>query len=396
MTAFDFEKPLPRREMGAIKWTLYDADVLPMWVADMDFEAPPCIAEAISAHVQAHPVFGYQFDHQPLRQVIAKRMGDRYGWLIDPAHIVFLPSLVVGLNLMCKLYGGEAGDVLTLSPIYPPFLSAPKNYGQTIVQVPMTEHYDGQRLHYTIDFDALEAAVTPKTRLFLLSNPHNPVGRMFTLDELRELAAFAARHHLLMVSDDIHCDLILDGSRTHVPLAALSTDIAARTITLMAPSKTFNMPGLGLSFAIIPDDELRKTLSREMWAGPTAHPNILGYVAAEAAYRDGQAWLDAALAYLRENRDLVVKFVEEHLPDVRVTVPEATFLAWLDMRATPFADDPYKKLLDLGRVALNNGKDFGTGGEGFVRLNFACPRATLLDGLGRIKQALESQPAQPA
>lgn len=393
MSAFDFDKSLPRRETGAIKWTLYDADVLPMWVADMDFESPRCIADAVSQYAQVHPIFGYQFDHQPLRHVIVDRLAERYDWHIDPAHIVFLPSLVVGLNLMCKLYGGDGGDVLTLSPIYPPFLSAPKNYAQTVIQAPLVEHCDGQRLHYTIDFAALEAAITSKTRLLMLCNPHNPVGRMYTREELTHLATLAARYDLTIVSDDIHCDLILDEARAHIPIATLSPEVAARTVTLMAPSKTFNMPGLGLSFAVIQQDELRKTLTREMWSGTVAHPNLLGYIAAEAAYKDGQAWLDAALSYLRDNRDIVVRFVEEHLPDVRVTLPEATFLAWLDMRATPLADDPYKKLLESGRVALNNGKDFGVGGDGFVRLNFACPRATLLDGLERVKKAIQA--AQP-
>lgn len=393
MPHFDFDKILPRREMGAIKWTLYDADVLPMWVADMDFESPHCIANAVSAYVQNQAVFGYQVDHQPLRHLIVERLADLYDWHIDPSHIVFLPSLVVGLNLMCKLYGGEQGEVVTFSPIYPPFLSAPKNHQQTIVQVPLIPQTDGQILHYAIDFEALEAAITPKTRLFLLCNPHNPVGRMFTAEELTQLAALAVRYDLTMVSDDIHCDLILDEGRRHVPIATLSPEIAARAVTLMAPSKTFNMPGLGLSFAIIQNDELRKVLGREMWAGPTAHPNILGYIAAEAVYRDGQPWLTEVLAYLRENRDIVVNFVKEHLPNVRVTIPEATFLAWLDMCATPLADDPYKKLLEGGRVALNNGKDFGMGGDGYVRLNFACPRSILLEGLERIKQALQSNPA---
>ena len=388
MTVFDFDKILPRREMDAIKWTMYDADVLPMWVADTDFESPPCIAQAISQRAGSHNLYGYQMDFPPLRELLVARMAERYGWQIEAEHIVFLPSLVVGLNLMCKLYGGEGGDVLTFAPIYPPFLSAPKNHGQTTVQVPLAVESDGQRIHYSIDFDALESAVTPQTRVFLLCNPHNPVGRMFTADELARLADFAERHTLTMVSDDIHCDLILDEGRRHIPIASLSPEIAARTVTLMAPSKTFNMPGLGLSFAIVQNDALRKSLTDEMWVGPTAHPNIMGYVAAEAVYKDGQPWLDALLPYLRGNRDFLVQYVEEHLPGVKITVPEATFLAWLDMRDTPIADAPFKTLLEVGRVALNDGASFGMGGEGFVRLNFGCPRAVLMDGLERIRKAL--------
>ncbi len=388
MTVFDFDKILPRRETNAIKWTMYDADVLPMWVADADFESPPCIADAIRQRAGSHNLYGYQMDNPPLRELIVARVADRYGWQIAASDIVFLPSLVVGLNLVCKLYGGEGGDVMTFAPIYPPFLSAPKNFGQTTLQVQLKENLDGQRLYYSIDFDALEAAVTPNTRVFLLCNPHNPIGRMFTADELTQLADFAQRHDLTLVSDDIHCDLILEEGRAHIPIASLSPEIAARTVTLMAPSKTFNMPGLGLSFAIIQNEDLRKTLIAETWSGPVAHPNIMGYIAAEAVYRDGQPWLDELLPYLRDNRDALVRYVEEHLPGVNITVPEATFLAWLDMRGTYLAAEPFKTFLEVGRVALNDGNPFGLGGEGFVRLNFACPRAVLMDGLERIRMTL--------
>ncbi|MCU0464509.1 MAG: PatB family C-S lyase [Anaerolineae bacterium] len=386
--AYDFDKPLSRRETGAIKWTMYDADVLPMWVADMDFESPRCIADAIARRAQDHSLFGYHFDHQPLRDLITARMAERYNWTIDPSHIVFLPSLVVGLNLVCQLYGGTRGHILTLAPIYPPFLSAPKNHRQRAVQVEALAVRDGADLRYEFDFAALEAAITPKTRVLMLCNPHNPVGRVFSRVELEQVAAMAERHNLTVISDEIHCDLILDPDQRHTPLASLSPEAAARTVTLMAPSKTFNVPGMGLGFAIVTDDALRKTMMTAMWSGTVAHSNVMGYVAAEAAYRGGQPWLDAALAYLRANRDAVTEYVRAELPGVAVTTPEATFLSWLDFRQTPLAADPYKLLLEKGRVALNNGKDFGKGGEGFARLNFATPRAALMDGLARIKRAL--------
>jgi cystathionine beta-lyase len=367
---------------------LYEADVLPMWVADMDFRSPDCVTEAIVERVQSHSVFGYHFEHAPLREVLTERMQTRYGWQVEAGQLVFLPSLVVGLNLMCQLYGGGAGaDVATFAPIYPPFLGAPKNYGQTPSQAPMRVERVGSRLEVSIDWDAFEACITPKTRLLMLCHPHNPLGYQYSRADLERILALAERHDLTVVSDEIHCDLIL-GDQPHIPFASIAPEAAARTVTLMAPSKTFNVPGLGLGFAIIQDPERLKALTAAMWSGMVAHTGVVGLVGAEAAYRHGQPWLSAALAQIRRNRDAAVAFFADTVPEVACTVPSATFLMWLDFRQTALADDPYKLLIERGRVALNNGKDFGLGGEGFARLNFACPPATLQDGLGRIARAV--------
>ncbi len=386
---YDFDAIHPRRDSNSFKWNLYDADVLPMWVADTDFLAPRPVIDALKARVE-HGIFGYQFGNQGLAELLVERLHRLYGWTVAPDEIVFISTLVAGLNAAVNLYGMPGQQVLVQSPIYPPFLGAPKNFDQTIANAPLTLTQSGQRLHYEIDFDAFEAAITPQTGMFILCNPHNPVGRMYTRTELERLAEICLRHDLTIVSDDIHGDLILDSDRQHIPIATLGPEVAARTVTLMSPSKTFNLAGLQCGFAVVQDKARLDKMHAAMWSGTVPHVNVMGWTAAEAAYRYGQPYLDQLLPYLRANRDAVVNYVETHLPGVRVTVPQATFLAWLDLRDTPIADNPYKHLLDVGRVAPNDGKAFGPGGEGFIRLNFGCPRSVLLDGLDRIRKTLES------
>lgn len=386
---YDFDEIIPRRESKSIKWNLYDADVLPMWVADTDFRAPAPVIEALKARVE-HGIFGYQFGNRELQEMLAERMKQRYAWDVQPEEIVFIPTLVSALNMVAKLYGEADHSILVQPPIYPPFLSAPTNFNQRLAYAPLRVTTSGQRMHYEIDYDAFEAAITPDTRVFMLCNPHNPVGRMYTRVELERLADICLRHNLTIVSDDIHCDLVLDETRKHIPLASISPEIAAHTVTLMSPSKTFNLAGLQCGFAIVQDQALRMEMEKEMNAGIVPHVSLIGFTAAEAAYRDGQPYLDQLLPYLRANRDALVEFVETCLPDVNVTVPEATFLAWLDMRNTKIGADPYPALRDIGRIAPNDGKPFGPGGEGFVRLNFGCPRSVLMDGLNRIRKTLDA------
>jgi cystathionine beta-lyase len=237
-----------------------------------------------------------------------------------------------------------------------------------------------------IDFDAFEAAITERTRLFILCNPHNPIGRAFRRDELERMAKICLRHNMVICSDEIHCDLLFPESH-HVPMATLSPEVADRTITLMAPSKTFNIAGLECSVAIIQNRDLRKKLKAAR-ADCVPEVNIMGYVAALAAYRDGQPWLDELLLYLGANRDVLLQYVQEHLPGIGVSKPEATYLAWLDCRQAGMSDNPHRFFLQKARVALNDGATFGRGGEGFVRLNFGCPRPLLLDALDKMRAAL--------
>ncbi|GIK74710.1 MAG: aminotransferase class I/II [Chloroflexota bacterium] len=385
--SYDFDRQIERRGTDSAKWSYFPADVLPMWVADMDFASPPPIIEALAARVQ-QGVFGYGMESKTLKQTLVERMERLYGWTIKPDDLVYLPGLVSGLNIVSRAVGERGDGVLINTPVYGPFLTAPANQYRTLQSAPLNVAQTGRRLHYELNMDGLAAAVQPHTKLFLLCNPHNPVGRAFTHAELSEIAAFCVSHDLVICSDEIHCDLLLDGTQ-HIPIASLSPEIAQRTITLMAPSKTFNIPGLGASFAVVQNPTLRKQLEAAM-AGIVPHVNILGMVAAEAAYARCDDWLAALRAYLTANRDFAVEYVETHLPGVNYTVPEATYLLWLDLRGLGEAK-PAEMLMQQAKLAVNEGAWFGEGGEGFVRLNFGCPRSTLEEGLRRLCAVLEQR-----
>ena len=381
---YDFDHAPDRRGADSLKWQRY-GDALPLWVADMDFVSPEPVLAALRERV-AHGVFGYGAPPDELTATICARMAALYRWTVTPEQIVYLPGLVCGLNVACRAVGEPGDKVLVQTPVYPPFLAAPGNQDRQLLTAELTAETRDGRLYYTFDDAAFEAAIGPRTRLFILCHPHNPVGRMFGVEELHRLAAICERHNLVICSDEIHCDLLLDGRR-HTPLATLAPEIAQRCITLMAPSKTFNIAGLGASFAIIQNPELRRRFKHAM-RGIVPDANILGLNAALAAYRQGDGWLRELLIYLAANRDYLVDNIKRHLPGVRTTVPEATYLAWLDCRDAGLPGNPHEFFLNHAGVALNNGADFGPGGAGFVRLNFGCPRARLAEGLERMSAAL--------
>ena len=380
---FDFDTAPERRGTDSQKWQKYAGrDVLPLWVADMDFMSPPAVIAAVQARA-AHGVFGYARPVKSSVDAFVNALAARYGWRIDPEWIVWLPGLVVGLNVTAQAFAGPGDEVLTVTPVYPPFMSAPKNSGRISVQVPLLLNVAAQR--WEIDWAALEKAITPRTKLFILCNPHNPVARVWRRDELVRLGEFCTRHNLVLCSDEIHCDLILD-DLPHVPTALLGAEIANRTVTLMAPSKTYNMPGLGISLAIIPDAKLRAQFVRAT-AGIVAEVNTLAYTACAAAYRDSELWRQELLQYLRGNRDVLLDFVRRELPGVRVEAPiEATYLAWLNVSALKLAD-PVAHFESNG-VGLSEGAFFGMPRGSHVRLNFGCTRATLTEALARMKRAL--------
>jgi cystathionine beta-lyase len=389
---FDFDHPPARAATDSQKWQKYSGrDVLPMWVADMDFSVPPAIVEALHRRVD-HGIFGYARPVKSTIDSVVEMTERRYGWRIDPAWIVWLPGLVVGLNVTAQAFAREGEEVLTLTPVYPPFMSAPRNSGRHTVQVPwsFTPRHDSADTStagcWNIDWVALERAVTPKTKLFFLCNPHNPLSRVWRREELVRLAEFCLRHDLILCSDEIHGDLILDSNLPHIPTSSLGEEIAQRTVTLIAPSKTYNVPGLGTSLAIIPNAELRRRFVRAT-AGIVAEVTALGYAACEAAYREGEPWRQALLAYLRLNRDLVSAFVQRELLGVRIEAPlEATYLAWLNVSELQLPD-PVAHFEKHG-VGLSDGAFFASPKGNHVRLNFGCPRATLEEGLQRIKQAV--------
>ena len=381
----DFDIVIDRRHSDSVKWNAYAEDVLPLWVADMDFTAPEPVMRALREYVD-RGLFGYALSAgQELRDVIVNRLARLYNWKVHPDALVFVPGVVVGYDEACHALLGPGGGLLIQTPVYGPFLHAAEWAGGERQEMELTRGADGR---YTVDLDRFEAAITDRTRAFLLCNPHNPVGRVFTPKELGALAEICLRHDLHIISDEIHCDLIHTGTR-HVPIASLSPEVEARTVTVMAPSKTYNIPGLGCAVAIIPNNELRKRY-QEAHKGLLGHVTNLGYVGALAAYRDGQMWLEECLRYLEANRDFLYGYVAEHLPGISLSPVEGTYLAWLDCRQAGIPADvaPGKFFLEEARVALNEGAAFGKGGEGFVRLNFGCPRATLEEALERMRNAL--------
>jgi len=354
-----------------------------MWVADMDFAAPEPAIAALQTRVE-HGVFGYEAHPVALVEAIIARLQQLYGWTVAPEAIVFLPGVVTAFNLAAQAFVAPGDGLFIQTPVYPPFLGAARTANAATHSMELTRDADGR---YSIDYDLFARTITDRTRMFLLCNPHNPVGRVFREDELARMAEMCLRHNLLICSDEIHCDLIFSGYR-HIPIAALAPEIAARTITLMAPSKTFNIAGLHCSFAVIPDAELRQRYLAAR-RGIVDSVNVLGFTAALAAYQEGQPWLAALLRYLEANRDFVVAFVREHLPGITVASPEGTYLAWLDCRAAGIPGNAHGFFLKEAHVAVNDGATFKPGGEGFVRLNFGCPRALLQEGLERMRVALE-------
>jgi cystathionine beta-lyase len=382
---FDFDQIIDRRETGSLKWVAYPEDVLPMWIADMDFRAPPPVIDALLTRA-GQGIFGYESPSPLLASVICERLARLYAWTVQPEEITFLPGVVSGLNVACRAFGSSGSGVLMQTPVYPPFLSVAQNNGKRRQTALLNAVVSQGVLHYETDYDLLEAAIMPRTRLFLLCHPHNPTGAARQRGELERLADISLRHDLIICSDEIHCDLMLGGAR-HVPMASLSPDVARRCITLMAPSKTFNVPGLGCSFAIIQDKSLRQRYCKAA-QGLIPHVNAMGLTAALAAYQHGDPWLSALLDYLTANRDYLVDYVGRYLPGIATTMPDATYLAWLDCRGVALPSSPCEFFLTHARVAFNNGASFGPGGEGFVRLNFGCPRSTLTLGLERMRAAL--------
>jgi len=380
-TRFDFDTLIDRRNTGSEKWDKYQGrDILPLWVADMDFRSPPAVIDALHQRV-SHGIFGYTHPQRELVDAVIGHLDRDFGWQVEADWIVWLPGLVCGLNVLCRAIGDADDEVLTLTPVYPPFLSAPVLSRRSLVKVPLLLH-EGR---WVADMEAVERAITPRTRLLLLCSPHNPVGRAWSREELEQFAEVAARHDLVIGSDDIHAGLILDAEKAHIPLATLSPETARRTITLLAPSKTYNIPGLGCSFAVISNPALRRAF-RSAKGRIVPHVNTLGYTAALAAYRDGEAWRQALIACLRANRDLVMAAVER-MPGLAMTPVEATYLAWIDARQTGIASPA--RFFEQAGVGLSDGDDFD--GHGFVRLNFGCPRTLLAEALRRMESALAAR-----
>jgi cystathionine beta-lyase len=378
MKNFDFDTPVNRQNTASLKWDRYkDRDIIPLWVADLDFKSPPPVIDALHQRVE-HGVFGYGVTPNELVEVVCAMLADRYNWQIHPEWLVWLPGLVSGLNIACRSVGSEGDGVMSMIPVYPPFLTGPQHFNKQLIRVGLLD--DGSR--WAIDFELFENSITDNTRLLLLCSPHNPVGRVFDREELAELVSICEKYDIIICSDEIHCDLILDTDKKHIPTATISPAAEARTITLMAPSKTFNVPGLGCSFAIISDTDLRQKFYLAM-GGIVPEVNILGYTATLAAYRDGWEWLACLLDYLRKNRQLVEQEIGS-IDGLTMRYVEATYLAWIDARSIDTRSPA--RYMEKAGVGLSEGSDFGS--PGFMRLNFGCPRSLLKQALERMKLAL--------
>lgn len=377
----DFDQPHRRQNSDSIKWQRYrDSDVIPMWIADMDFASPPAVTQALQERV-SEGVFGYGISSDALTESLCQWYQQRHQWTIDPASIVWLPGLVCGLHAVTRAFVPQGESLITHTPVYPPFLQLTSRNQNTLQAVPMkTSTGPTEAGQWQLDLEAMQQACTPETRMLMFCNPHNPTGRVFTAKELEQISQLCLDNQLLICSDEIHCDLILDQDKHHIPIATLNPQIAARSITLIAPSKTFNIAGLACSAAIIPDPDLRRQF-RSSIRGLLPEVNILGRTAAEAAYREGAPWLEQLLNYLRENRQLLIDWVRQQ-PSLNMASPEATYLGWIDYRAQE-RTLPARDLLKQTGVALSEGKDFGL--PGFARINFGCPRDQLREALTRME-----------
>lgn len=388
---YNFDEAPCRENTNCLKWDKREevfgkTDVIPMWIADMDFTTPPFIIKALRERLD-HEILGYSYRPDSYFEAFINWVSELHGWEISREWIEFSPGVVPALNLCTHAYTSPGDEIIIQPPVYPPFFGAVNDHGRKLVFNPLVDTEQGFR----IDFEGLRKVITPKTRMLILSNPHNPVGRVWTLEELTELAEICHDRRIVILSDEIHSDLVLPGAR-HIPLASVSQKAASVTVTCMAPSKTFNLAGLSTSSMIISDpglmEKFRKTL-----VGLHLHlGNIFGNVASEAAYTQGREWLEQLMNYIEGNVDLVINFCRERLPVIRPVRPEATYMIWLDCRAMERNSQELNRFfVEEAGVGMNEGSRFGPGGEGFMRMNLACPKATVVRALEQIENAIKNK-----
>ncbi len=382
---FDFDQVFDRHNTGSTKWSRYPADVLPMWVADMDFAAPPMIIQALQKRLE-HPMVGYSVAPDDLRDAIVADLWNKYAWRVEPQELIFLPGVESGFNMALKALVQPQQNVVVQVPNYPPLRHAPGHWGLNKVELNFDEQADGT---YTTPLASLSQSLQCGGAL-LLSNPHNPLGKAFPRVELQAIADICLEQGAWIISDEIHAELCFDG-RKHVPMATLSPAIARHTITLMSASKAYNIAGLKTSFMIIQDRELREKVNHAR-CGMVDSVNPMGLLATRVAYSEAGPWLAELSAYLQSNRDYLVDAVRTRLPGVTMNVPQSTYLAWLDCSALGL-DNPQQFFLEQAKVGLSPGLDFGDDTGQFVRLNFGCPRALLEEGIARMERSLRNRKA---
>ncbi len=394
----DFDAIYQRIGSDSVKWNLYAPDVLPLWIAEADFRPPEAVVQALATRV-THGIFGYtaanghasapgaSWEYPEIAQVIVDRMARLYDWHITPSDLVYLPGVVSGFNVACKIAGSPGDEVVMHAPCYGPIQKGPLNQGRvgTYAQLALQTDAHGFQ-QFVHDARAFHAVLTDRSRMFLLCNPHNPTGRMFTHAELADIATQCEAHDMIICSDEIHAELVLSDTK-HIPIATLSPAVAQRTITLYSPSKTFNIPGLGFCVAIIQNPELRAQFTNAM-QGLVPSPQVFGYAGALAAFQHGDAWLRDLLVYLRQNRQFCENYFRSYMPQLRLNSAEGTYLAWIDCRELDLPMPAHEFFLREANVALGNGAAFGPAGNGYVRLTLATQRDTLAKALDAMRIAL--------
>ncbi|MDR0712538.1 MAG: PatB family C-S lyase [Prevotellaceae bacterium] len=386
---YNFDKVVDRRGSNALKVDALQArygaaDLIPLWVADMDFETPPFIVDAVRARME-HPILGYTQTSQGYWSSISRWLEDLHGWKVNQEWLCYIPGIVTGIGLAINIFT-EAGDKIIIQPpVYHPFRLVPEANGRTIACNPLKLVNDC----YEMDFEQLERLIDDKCKLLILANPHNPGGVVWSRETLLKLADICAHHRVPVVADEIHADMTLYGSK-HVPFASVSEEAAQNSITFNAPSKTFNIAGLKSSFAVVPNADLRARFYSWLRANEISEPTIFAAIAAEAAYTQGREWLRQMLAYIEGNIGYVEQFLAEHIPAIRALRPQASFLVWLDCRKLGLAHDALANFfVNRAKLALNDGKMFGPGGEGFMRLNVGTPRSVLEQAMAQLKKACD-------
>ncbi|MEW9668746.1 MalY/PatB family protein [Ammoniphilus sp. 3BR4] len=385
----NFEKIINRRNTYSYKWDqsdklFGDQDILPMWVADMDFSAPPAVIEALRKRVD-HGVYGYTIRPESYYNAITSWMSKRHHWSIKKEWITTSPGVVTALSLLVTQLTKPGEKVIIQTPVYPPFHGVVTRNGRTLVENPLLLKDN----YYSIDFIGLEELMMdPDTKVMLLCNPHNPVGRVWKKEELMKIGELSLKHGVFIISDEIHCDLIFKGFQ-HIPFASLSDEFAKNSITCVAPTKTFNIAGIHASNVIIPDASNRKQYNERLSTLSLHMESCFGLAAVEAAYTEGEEWLDELMDYLYSNLEYAMEHFTEHLPEISVIKPEGTYLVWLDCRNLGLNGKQLKELMyQHAKVAFNEGSTFGSNGEGFLRMNIACPRSTLEEGLNKFEKAV--------
>jgi cysteine-S-conjugate beta-lyase len=385
-----FDQVINRKKTDSVKWDYTKRifgveDVLPMWVADMDFPAPDEVIDALHSRVD-HGIFGYTMPGTKMEEAVTNWVSSRHSWEIDPKTITYSPGIVTAISMAIHAFTTPEDKIVVQPPVYYPFFEIAQKHKR---EVQYNQLLLNDNFRYEIDFYDLEEKLSDeRTKLFILCNPHNPSGRVWSKEELTKIGDLCIKHNVLIISDDIHSDLLLFGNQ-YTPIASIRKDIANQTITCIAPSKTFNLAGLQASILLIPNDSLKRRYNEVQQLFGVMGINTLGADAMQAAYEHGSKWLDELIQYLQENVLLIEEYLMNHLPQVKIMRPESTYLVWIDVRSLNITDKELQELLlNKGKLALHIGSKFGKNGEGFLRMNIACPKETLLDGLKRLEMAL--------